>query len=237
MATLTYTESNDLILDRLQANVATDPPFSPAEILRHYNEAYGDVWELSGGALTAVTGAATTWTPSPTTGTDGRLVGVLRDIKEVLHVGATLTAAGLVGDPATIDLRPVDRSYIQWLRDNTTVGTYATPKMYAVTRIRASSDVAANVGRYDLDVWPGIASYFFPMEYVRQFSPLAGVGTDVPDVNDLESRDIPLLAAMRMAPLSGRAELVTSIAADISERTQKALERKFSALISAGQDR
>ncbi len=237
MATLTYTELSDNFLDRLQANVSTDGAFSTAEILRALNDAYATVWELSGGAMTAVTGASTTWTPSPTTATDGRLVGVLRDINEVLHVGATTASAGLVGDAATIDLRKTEKAEIQWNRDNSTIGTYGTPKMYAVTHIRASSDVAANVGRYDLDVWPGVAAYYFPMEYVRQFSPLAGSGTDVPDVDDIESRDIFLLAAFSRAPLVGRAELAPGIAADISDRTRQGLERKMAAMIEAKQDR
>lgn len=237
MATLTYTEMSDLFLDRLQANVTTDGPLSAAEILRRLNEAYATVWELSGGAITNVTGASTTWTPAPTIATDGKLVGVLRDINEIMHVGATTVGVSAVlGDASVFELDRVEKSRIVWLRSSSGVGTYAIPQMYAVTRVRASSDVAANVGRYDLDVWPGIVGYYFPMEYVKQFAPLAGSGTDVPDVNDIESRDIPLLAALSTAPLVGRAEFAPGIAADISQRTQQALERKMSALIQAKQD-
>jgi hypothetical protein len=236
MATPTYAELSDNFLDRLQANVATDPPFSTAEILRRLNDAYCTVWEISGGAITNVTGASTTWTPAPTTLTDGKLVGVLRDINEIMHVGATTVgSAAVLGDTGVFELDRVEKSRIVWLRNNT-VATYAVPQVYAVTRVRASSDVAANVGRYDLDVWPGVAGYYFPMEYVRQFAPLGGTGTDVPDVNDIEGRDIYLLAALSSCPLVGRSELAPGIAADLSQRTQQALERKISALIQAKQD-
>jgi hypothetical protein len=239
MANLIYSEMSTMFLGRLQSNVATDPdaPFTAAEILERLNDAYATLWELSGGGVTNVTGAATTWTPSPTTLTDGKLVGVLRDIKEVMHLGATTASnTAVMGDAGVFELDPVEKSQIVWLRSNSTIGAYAVPTMFSVTRVRASSDVAANVGRYDLDVWPGVAGYFFPMEYVRQFVPLAGAGTDVADVDDLESRDIPLLAALTACPLGGRAELAPSIAAEISQRTQQAMERKRKALISADQD-
>lgn len=236
MAALTYTESSSLILSLLQANTANNPPFTAAQILEQYNNAYSDVWEDEGGANSSVTGAGTTWTPSPTTLTDGKLVGVLRDIRQVLHVGATTSASGLVGDAATNPLDRVEYARIQWLRGSGGVGTYAIPQVYSVTRKRASSDVAANVGRYDLDVWPGVAGYYFPMEYIKQFAPLAGSGTDVPDVTDLGSRDICHIAAFRMAPLSDRARLATVIASGISQKSREMMARKMNALISADQD-
>jgi len=232
MGVLTYDESDDLILDTIQANVTTNPPFTAAQVLRAYNEAYNDVWEAEGGGITQVTGLGTTWTPSPTFATDGKLVGVLRDINEIISVGATLSSIGLVGDATTIDLTRVERGRIQWLRDNTGLGTYAVPKLYSVTRIRASSDVAANVGRYDLDVWPGVGLYYFPMDYVRQFVPLAGNATDVPDVTDIGSRDICWLAAMNLAPLQNREQFVPGLLMRISEKTRLSLERKRTSLLS-----
>lgn len=237
MATLTYTELSALFLNRIQGNVATDPPFNAAQILERINEAYGTVWELSGGAISNVNGAATTWTPSPTIAADGKLVGILRDINEIMHVGVTVSATALVGDVGVGELRRVERARIVWLRNNTQSLSYARPRIYAVTRVRASSDVAANVGRHDLDVWPGRVGDYYPMEYVKQFAPLAGSGTDVPDVDDIESRDIALLAAFTACPLAGRAEFASSIAADISQRTQQLLERKYGALLQAKQDR
>lgn len=236
MATLTYPEMETMFLNRLLCNVSVDAPFTTAQKLERLNDAYATIWELSGGAITNVAGASTTWTPAPTIATDGKLVGVLRDIKEVMHVGASTSGTAVLGDSGVVELDRVEKSRIVWLRSQSGIGTYAVPQVFSVTRVRASSDVAANVGRYDLDVWPGVVGYYFPMEYVRQFTPLTGIATDVPDVDDIESRDIPLLAALTACPLVGRAELAPGIAADISQRTQQAIERKMKSLLSADQD-
>jgi hypothetical protein len=109
-------------------------------------------------------------------------------------------------------------------------------EMAAITITSTGSPTFTDPGtnRLKMALWPPVASRFVPIMYLSQFVPLVAAGT--PDVNDLESRDIALLAAVRIAPLVGKAHLVPSIMADISDRTAKALERKLSALLEAKQN-
>jgi hypothetical protein len=201
-------------------------------LLRFINDAYADIWHASGGGTTAAL-SSVVWAGS-TLGTGGSFLQASPfDIDQILHVWATLadTSGGAQGD---IELDRVEHARIMWLRANSGVGTYATPSLYAAIKQKALTD--ATVHRYRLEVWPGVANYFYPISYVSQFTPLNGTTLVTPDVNDIESRDIGLLVAMRLAPLVGRAELVPSIAADISQRTKEALERKFSSMLDAKQN-
>lgn len=77
---------------------------------------------------------------------------------------------------------------------------------------------------------------YLPTQYAAQFAPIDSATVTTPDVNDLESRDIALLAAARIAPLAGRAELVPSILADLSANTQAALARMIRAMLDAKHD-
>ena len=49
MAVLTFANLQNLAFDRAQVNVTTDAPVSATEFARFVNEAYADVWAISGG--------------------------------------------------------------------------------------------------------------------------------------------------------------------------------------------
>lgn len=231
MAVLAYSALQNLFLDRAGANVTTDAPVSAAEIARFLNEAYADVWEISGGSIKSVA-SATAWTSAQTA--TGVVVGILTDINEVIRMWASTTSGSVGVSTDDNELDRVELSHVQWLRKSSLTGTYARPKVYALTRLATTTP--ASVGLLRLDYWPSVTGFYFPMEYQPQFTEIDSSTVTTPDVNDLESRDIGLLAAARLAPLIGRAELVPSILADVSERTAKALERKMAALLSADQD-
>lgn len=232
MAVLDFAALQNLFLDRLQANVATDPPFSAAEIARALNDAYADVWEISGGGTKTVA-SATAWVSAQTA--TGVVTGLLTDINAVLHVWASTTSGSVGVSAGDNELDKCELSMVQWLRKSSLTGTYDRPKVYAVSRIATA--VPGAVGLHRLDYWPSVTGYYFPTEYKPQFTPIDSVTVTTPDVNDLESRDIGLIAAAQRAPLIGRAELVPSILADVSNRTSEALRRKMKALLSADQDR
>ena len=234
-----YSDIVDYALDRLQCNVVTDPRFGTAEILRHANQAYLDVYEASGGAQAAAAGS-TLWTGggSASGAADFTLPGSsgTEEIAQFLQVWAS-TTLGSTGDfNSDIPLDPADYEEIVALQSlGSALGSYAAPKKYAV--IRRAKTVDTEDSRYDLYWWPSVAGFYFPAHYIKQFDPFDGGATDRADVDDIGGHDIPLLMALRMAPLAGRAELVPSIAVDLSERMKKFLERKLSARISASQDR
>jgi len=236
MGVLTVTEMIDLALDRIQANVSVDPAFTDTELMRYLNDAYADVWEMSGGAMKRVAGG-TLWTPQPAASTDGILTSVLTDIGEVKDLLVS-SNSGSTGDVVAGDqpLDPVDLAEVMFLREHESLfGAYARPRVYALTR--NFSTLPADVNKLRLDVWPGKVGAYFPTHYVPQFVALDYVGVTVPSVNDIESRDIYLLAAAAMAPRAGRTEFVPDILKDISQRTQAGLARKQSALLDARADR
>jgi hypothetical protein len=129
----------------------------------------------------------------------------------------------------------VDISEIEWYRENQThLGSYTKPKLYAVTRNYTTT--VADVNKIRLDVWPGVTGIYLPIHYIPQFTAIDSATVTTPAVNDIESRDIGLLAASRMAQLMGRHELVPGILADISQRTAEGLERKMASLMHGRQD-
>lgn len=234
MAILVFSEISSLAQDRAQVNVATDAPLSAAEIARFINDAYSDVWEISGGSVKRVAGA-TAWATQPTADATGVSLGILTDIDEVIDLWATTTSASTGGGSGDVPLDRVEQAYIMHMRAASGYGSYTTPQVYALSKL--ATVTPADVNKMRLDVFPGASGIYFPIHYVPQFSPIDSATVTTPDVNDLESRDIALLAAARIAPLVGRAELVPSILADVSQRTQEAIERKMSALLYGKQDR
>jgi hypothetical protein len=294
MAVLAYTDLKNLMLDRCQANVSTDAPADTNEILRFLNEAYADVWEISGGSLKSVT-SPVAWNSAQTA--TGIVIGLLTDVKDIVRLWATstptvgplssgttintpnVTSSALFGSvvvgmtvsgtgipanttvktvsstsaivlsdnatgTATVDLtfgkvtgeyELVQRDYdeIAFWRTRSGFGSYSIPKIYAVTR--QATTTPAQVGILRLDYYPGTTAYYFPMQYVPQFTQIDASTVTTPDVNDLESRDIGLLAAARLAQVIGRAELVPGILGDVSNRTAAALKRKMEAMVSASQ--
>ena len=230
MAVLTSTQINDLMLDRAQANVTTDAPISSTEALRFINDAFADVYEVSGGRIKSVQ-SSTAWTTAQSA--TGIVAGILTDIADVQAL--FWKSSDAVAVATDVVMRRVELERILWLRGAQGHGTYNDkPKLYALSPM--ATDTAADVNKLQLDYFPAVTGFYFPIRYVRQFNPLSAIDTSVPDVNDLESRDIALLAAARIAPLIGRAELVPSILADVSARTAAALERKMMALQSGRQD-
>jgi hypothetical protein len=228
VAVLTETEINALVKDRCAINVSTDVPVSTAELLRFVNEAYADVYAVAGGGLLAAK-HTDAWDDGNMN--NGFTTSKLTTIEELLTVFETATDA-LPDDDDTV-LDKTDLAHIQYLRSSSGYGGYGSLKLYSATRIATTT--SADINTIRLDVWPTIASKFVGIHYVPQFTPLTA--GDEPNVNDLESRDIALLAAMKIAPLVGRAELVPSIAVDVSRRTSLALERKISAMLEGKQDK
>lgn len=222
------------MLDRCQANVAIDPPATTAEQERLINEAYADVYHISGGGIKRIA-HGTAWTETKLDAT-GFLSGKITDISRITTVyrSVTVGSTGAVGDTP---LDPVDSGHLAWLRGQVGMGTYSVPKVYSLRRLDTTTP--ADVNKLVLDYWPQspAVNTYLPIHYIPQFTILDSVTVTTPNVNDLESRDIALLAAARLAPLIGRAELVPSILADVSQRTAAALERKMKAMLSAEQDR
>lgn len=231
MAVLTLAQIKLLMLDRAQANVATDAPATVAEQERFINEAYADLWEISGGSVKRVA-SATAWTSASTA--TGIVAGILTDIAEVISLFQT-TVSGSTGSETDTELDQVELGYIKHVRGAFGYSNYSVPKLFALTR--TATLTPADVGKLRLDYWPSVTGFFFPVHYRPQFTILDDTVVTTPDVNDLESRDIGLLAAAKLAPLIGRAELVPSILADVSQRTSEMLERKLRSLVSADQDR
>lgn len=231
MAVLTYTEISNLALDALQANVATDAPFTAAELLRYINDAYNMLWEESGGGIKVAKGS-TLWVTQPDS--SGALTGKTTDINEITHLWA-LTADNFGGAAGDVELEKVDSSELFWRRAHSGVGTYTVPKIYAVSRLATATD--ADVNKVQVDIYPAAAGRYYPAEYVPQFTPLDNATITVPDLNDTESRDVAFVAALWMAPAVGRAELVPGISARVSERTAKIIARRTSAQVAGKQDR
>ncbi|MGQ0721023.1 MAG: hypothetical protein ACT4PE_05545 [Candidatus Eiseniibacteriota bacterium] len=234
MAVLLYSEIQDLALDRIQANTATDPPFTAAQIARHINDAYADVYEISGGGLVSATHNGI-WEVLETNAYS-TIVSISKRIAEVVRVYASDGLAATVGteDASFTVLERVEQERIFYLNHNVSLA-YSTPKLYSITRIDEVAET--RIPRLRLDVWPINLNYKHPVDYIPQFSPIDSVTDTQPSCSDIESRDIALLAAARMAPLIGRAEFVPGIMLDVSERTRAALERKASALLDARQNR
>lgn len=233
MATLTETEIIALIKDALVIDVSTDVPVDATTLRRAINDAYAMVWEISGGARKKVA-SATAWTSAQTA--TGVVQGLLTDINRIESLFAS-TTAGSVGETAgDRELERAELSYLQYLRQSYGVGSvdYSVPKLYAVTRIQTVTP--ADVGKHQLDYWPGSTGFYFPVHYLPQFALLSDAVT-TPDVNDLESRDIGWIAAAKLAPGVGRAELAPGILMNVSDLTAKALDRKLTALLSGSQDR
>ena len=135
---------------------------------------------------------------------------------------------------STTELDRVPLSRIQWLRRNgTAMPTYLVPKEYSITRMVATAPTLVN--QVQLDWWPSVSGFYFPIEYVPQFAEIDSATVTTPALNDIEARDGGLICAARLAQAVGRFELVDGILADISERTRIALNRKLSAMADARQ--
>lgn len=232
MAVLVYSELKNLAFDRAQVNVTVDAPISDTEFARFINDAYSDIWPPSGGRLKTVA-SATAWTSAQTA--TGQVVGILTDVEDIRHVWASTTSGSVGVSSGDYELDRVELSRIFALRaDGSGYPTYLKPREYAISR--KATTTPASVNLLQLDYWPSVTGYYLPIAYVPQFTPIDSATVTTPDVNDIESRDIALLAASRIAQAVGRAELVPGILADISTRTQTAIQRKLEALLDARQD-
>ena len=238
MAVLTFNNISDLALDRIQANVSTDAPFTAAQIARQINDAYADIWEVAGGQLVRAA-HATVWVTDASLPASGFMTSTLTTIGEFIEVFASATS-GSTGDVMTnsdVTLDPVELEEVLFMRQNQTAfGLYTRPKIYSVTRNFTTT--VADVNKVRIDIWPGTTSptQYIPVHYKPQFTDIDASTVTTPSVNDIESRDIALLAAARMAPLAGRAEFVPGILADLSARTQAALARKIEAMLHPRQE-
>jgi len=233
MAVLLYSEILDRWLDRIGANVATDAPFTAAEQARFINEAYADIYEISGGGILSAT-HTTIWEAYDTNAfsTKASLSPRIAKIVRVYEANASGVTGG--SDTAFRILEKVEQERVIYLQRMQNV-SYTNTKCYSITRIDETDET--RLPRLRLDVFPIIPSTFFPIDYVPQFTEIDASTNTQPSVSDIESRDIALLVAARTAPLIGNHHLVPGIVLDLSERTRAALDRKLSALLDASQDR
>ena len=237
-STLTHDEIVTLIKDALVANTTTDTPIASgasSEMLRAMNDAYQAIWEVSGGAIKTVA-SATLWTSAQSA--TGVVTGALAGVKDILHLFASTTSDSTGTTAGDVELDKRDLGYIQRLRKMDISGTYAKPKVYAITRLEATSPAAATastVGLLQLDYFPSVAGFYFPAIYVPEFTPLDGGASDCPTVTDIESRDIAWMAAADLAPRIGRSSLVPSILMKVSDATNKLLAPKLRNLLVASQ--
>lgn len=236
MAVLTYAQIQQNVLDVLQADVSVDVPITTgagSQMERAMNRALSSMWEISGGGKKNVS-SATAWSVAQTADTSGKLIGILTDIKEVLRVWTTATS-GSTGAAGDNELTKAELSELEFLRSNPGVGTYPAPKMYALTRMATATN--ADVNKFAIDFWPGIAGLYLPIQYIPQFTPIDAVTVTTPDVNDIQSHDLVYMIAIDYCDLNGRAEFAPKYAAQISEKTQQVLDRRYSAISDASQDR
>jgi hypothetical protein len=156
------------------------------------------------------------------------------------RLSLTLSAAVTGSQTETITFHPVDGiemerkplSYIHYLRSFPGgYGSYAEPKLYAATRMATPS--AGTVNLLQLDYWPEVSGFYFPLAYVPQFVEIDAVTNTYPDLNDTEAHDAALVAAARLAVVYGRPELVPDIFEDMTSRGQAIMERKAKAKVSA----
>lgn len=233
MATLTGAEIAALALDRAQANVSTDLPITTTEQLRFINDAYATVYEVSGGRTLKVA-SATAWTSAQLA--TGVVAGILTDVAEIKTLWASTTSGSTGASSGDYPLRKVEMEVIQARRGASTgtYGTYSRPMEYATMRL--STSTAADVNKLELHYWPPVTGFYFPILYLAEFTPLTALDTSKPNVNDLESRDIALLAAVTYSQLMSRHDLVPGLLMDVSEKTRLGLERRSTALMDARAD-
>ena len=233
MATLTAAEINTRALNRAQVNVPTDAPVTTAEMLTFINDAYADVYEISGGRTLKVA-SATAWTSAQLA--TGVVAGILTDVAEIKTLWASTTSGSTGASSGDYPLRHVEFERIQALRGSSTgaYGTYSRPLEYAV--LRQSTTTAADVNKLELHYWPPVTGFYLPMLYLVQFVPLTALDTTVPNVNDLESQAIALRVAARIAQLTDRHDLVPGIMEEAALKLKLAPERKLPALMDARAD-
>lgn len=230
MSRLVYSEISSEALDRAQANPTTNAAFTAAQIARLINDAYADVWEAEGGSMKRVA-SATAWTSAQLA--TGVVAGILTDTNDIISVFSSTTSGSTGYSTGDEELDRVELEVIQACRSASGLGTYARPKMYAVSRM--ATVTPADVGKLQLDYFPNVTGFYLPTHYQANFTPIDSATVTTPDVSDLGSRDIMLLTAAKMAPLNQRPELVEGILRDISDRNAALRERKLKALVSADQ--
>ena len=233
MAVLTYSELAILAQERAGVYVSSgvDSPVDATALARFLNDAYASIYAISGARMKTVA-SASAWTTAQSA--TGVVAGTLTDAEDVIRVWASTTSGSVGQSPNDVELDRVELSVIHSMRSNTGMPTYLVPKLYAVHR--KATITVADVNKLQLDYWPSVTGFYLPTQYAAQFAPIDAATVTTPDVNDLESRDIALLAAARIAPIVGRQEFVPSILADLSANTQAALARQIRAMMDAKQD-
>lgn len=234
MAVLTQTEQTTMLKEALIANVSTDAPFDSTQLQEALNHAYQMLWEEEGGGIREVD-SATAWTSAQTA--TGRVVGILQTIKEVTTLFAS-SSSGSTGITAGDKvLRRVEYPVLQWYRGNYGgVPTYTAPKVYSLIRLANTTPSSSNVGLLQLDYFPGVTGFYFPVHFVPQFVPLNGTTVTQADLTDIASRDMVWLAAIDLVVSEGRAELVPKFELQLSRGAQDMLKRKAEALTSGDQN-
>ena len=213
-------------------NSSVDAPLDDAALQVAVNNSYQLVWENEGGGLTKVA-SATAWTSAQTA--TGVVVGLLTDIKEIATLFAS-TVSGSVGFSAgDRGIHPVEKAEIEYMRAHGGGhGTYLTPQKYSISRL--STSTPGSVGLKQLDYWPSVTGFYFPIHYIRQFAPLDGATVTTPDVSDVGARDIVFLTAIDLAPRFGRQRFIPTFQKFLSETARAMLARKKRAMETGDQN-
>jgi len=244
LAVIAYAEIKRRILDALVINSAANVPISfgaSTEGDDAINAAYALVFEDAGGTLKADT-HANIWATAAASGVI-TLTSTLTSIGEIIHLWVNDTLGATGPDTGTffeLQKAPGGVDEIQWCRANlssTQGGVYSRPMMYAISKPSTTSPTSVN--KLTAEIWPAAtATYkYFPAHYIPQFTVLDSVTVTTPDVNDIQSYDIPYLAAIDLAPRIDAQHLIPGLRAKLSDTTRAALARRESSLDAARQDR
>lgn len=247
---MVYEDMVQMVKDRLVFDASIESPVDAPTLLRYLNDAYLFVWQQSPNRVKNLNsnliwghaaGTATMQAGDHTVLQENRV-----NIARVTRLYRSAGNAYDTGAATTKELSPADVSVVkQKLREHVEAARTNTtgPYCYAIEEMESSatSDPTSTVaggavplGGFRLWVYPPCAAAtFFPGECQRYPTDLAA--GRYPDLSVEESRDVPLLAAIRLAPTANRPELRESLAGELTERTRQAL--MMEALIERGGER
>ena len=247
---MVYEDMVQMVKDRLVFDASIESPVDAPTLLRYLNDAYLFVWQQSPNRVKNLNsnliwghaaGTATMQAGGPH-GLAGES-GEHRARDAALPLGRERLRHRRRNHEGAVSGRCVGRGsklreHVEAARTNTT-----GPYCYAIEEMESSatSDPTSTVaggavplGGFRLWVYPPCAAAtFFPGECQRYPTDLAA--GRYPDLSVEESRDVPLLAAIRLAPTANRPELRESLAGELTERTRQAL--MMEALIERGGER
>ena len=243
-----WADIDALALEKVGGNVATDGPFTAAQRLVHAKHALSDVWEAIGGRMTRVAGTDL-WSGGASSSAEStKLMDPSYDttfgsnlIEDIISVWASTndTSVGtVVGD---VPLDRVDVQELLALRGSSGLGSYASPKLYAIVReavTDATEDTLLKMDRFRLYWYPSVAGFWFPaLVSIKAPFPANLTAAVYPDLSPRHAMDVALLMAARFARLMKRDELAAQIEGEASEAVQMLFAKRRGILMSPDQGR